>query len=82
MLSWRSQSKRAQTALVGLGPQWGSFVETTHLCAKLPCIYRVNLVWIKLFKIQRENYLRIFVHVLEGFGFFFGPPWDVGMGLV
>ena len=48
-----------------------SFVETTHLCAKLPCIYRVNLVWIKLFKTQSENYLRIFVHALEGFCFFF-----------
>lgn len=44
-----------------------SFVETTHLCAKLPCIYRANLVWIKLFKTQSENYLRIFVHALEGF---------------
>lgn len=59
-----------------------SFVETTYLCAKLPCIYRANLVWIKLFKTQSENYLRIFVHALEVFFFGGGPPWDVGMGLI
>ena len=43
------------------------FVETTHLCAKIPCIYRVNSVWIKLLKIQSENYLSIFVHALVVF---------------
>lgn len=65
------QSKREHgLLLLVLAHNRVSFVETTHLCAKLSCTYRVNLVWIKLFKTQSENYLRIFVHALEGFFFF------------
>lgn len=78
------QSKREHSYFCWSWSTIGFHLLKPHIYnAKLPCIYRANLVWIKLFKTQSENYLRrIFVHALEVFFFGGGPPWDVGMGLI